>query len=111
MAQSLDPRVRGDAPGECEASLTRRTKSSACGSIGTMSAAAPKPSTVSCIGADMSIAGRVECAGELRVFGRIVGPLHAAGVLIGDSGAVEGDVIAQEVTSRGRISGTVRAAR
>jgi cytoskeletal protein CcmA (bactofilin family) len=77
----------------------------------TVDAAAPKPSTVSCIGADMSITGRVECAGEVRVFGRIVGPLRAAGVLIGDGGAIEGDVVAQEVTSRGRIAGTVRAAR
>jgi cytoskeletal protein CcmA (bactofilin family) len=99
-----DERVR-------QPSSTRRTKKSACGNIGAVNAAAPKPATISCIGADMSITGRVECAGQLRVFGRIVGPLRAAGVLIGDSGAVEGDVVAQEVTSRGRISGTVRAAR
>ena len=77
----------------------------------TVDAAAPKPSTVSCIGADMSVTGRVECAGQVRVLGRIVGPLRAAGVLIGDGGAVEGDVVAQEVTSRGRITGTVQAAR
>jgi cytoskeletal protein CcmA (bactofilin family) len=74
-------------------------------------AAAPKPPTVSCIGADMSVTGRVDCDGQVRVLGRIAGPLRAAGVVIGDHGAIDGDVIAQEVTSRGRITGTVRAAR
>jgi len=74
-------------------------------------AIAPSPATISCISSDMSITGRVECAGQVRVFGRVTGQLRAGGVLIGDGGAVQGAVVAQEVTIRGRFKGTVRAAR
>ena len=77
----------------------------------TVDAAAPRPATISCIGSDMSITGRVECTGQAREFGRITGQLRAGDVLIGDDGAIEGDVVAQEVTIRGRFKGTVRAAR
>jgi cytoskeletal protein CcmA (bactofilin family) len=77
----------------------------------TVDAVAARPTTISCIGSDMSITGRVECAGQAQVFGRITGQLRAGGVLIGDGGAVEGDVVAQAVTIRGRFKGTVRAAR
>src|SRR5262245_13352800 len=69
-------------------------------------------STASCIGSGMSIVGNVECNGPAQVFGRIDGEVHAASdLLIGEGAHIEGSVIAQEVTVRGSVKGTVRARR
>jgi len=67
--------------------------------------------TASCIGSGMSIVGNIECNGPAQVFGRIEGEVHASDLLIGDGAQIEGTVIAQEVTVRGSVKGTVRAAR
>ena len=53
----------------------------------------------SCIGADMSIVGNVDCKGPAQVFGRIEGELRASDLVVGDSATVDGSVIAQNVTS------------
>jgi len=76
-----------------------------------MSKPAPKPETVSSIGAGMSIVGQVVCTGQARIFGRVEGELRVSDLLLGDSAQVEGDVIAQEVTVRGHVKGTIRAVR
>jgi cytoskeletal protein CcmA (bactofilin family) len=76
-----------------------------------MSKPAPKPETVSSIGAGMSIVGQVVCTGQARIFGRVEGELRVSDLLLGESSQVEGDVIAQEVTVRGHVKGTIRAVR
>jgi cytoskeletal protein CcmA (bactofilin family) len=70
-----------------------------------------KAGTASCIGAGMSIVGKIECNGPAQVFGRIEGELRASELLISDGAQIEGSVIAQDLTVRGRIKGTVRAVR
>src|SRR5499427_7469229 len=65
----------------------------------------------SCIGAGMSIVGKIECNGPAQVFGRIEGELRASDLLVGDGAQVEGNVIAQDVTVCGRVKGTIRAVR
>jgi len=65
----------------------------------------------SCIGAGMSIVGKIECNGLAQVFGRIEGELRASDLLVGDSATIDGSVIAQNVTVCGRIKGTIRAVR
>jgi cytoskeletal protein CcmA (bactofilin family) len=65
----------------------------------------------SCIGAGMSIVGKIECNGPAQVFGRIEGELRASDLLVGDSATIDGSVIAQNVTVCGRIKGTIRAVR
>ena len=65
----------------------------------------------SCIGAGMSIVGKIECNGPAQVFGRIEGELHASDLLVGDGATIDGSVIAQNVTVCGRIKGTIRAVR
>jgi cytoskeletal protein CcmA (bactofilin family) len=65
----------------------------------------------SCIGAGMSIVGKIECNGPAQVFGRIEGELRASDLLVGDSATIDGNVIAQNVTVCGRIKGTIRAVR
>src|SRR2546423_10730526 len=44
----------------------------------------------SCIGAGMSIVGKIECNGPAQVFGRIEGELRASDLLGGDGAQVEG---------------------
>ena len=65
----------------------------------------------SCIGAGMSIVGKIECNGPAQVFGQIEGELRASDLLVGDSATIDGSVIAQNVTVCGRIKGTIRAVR
>ena len=65
----------------------------------------------SCIGAGMSIVGKIDCKGPAQVFGRIEGELCASDLLVGDGATIDGSVIAQNVTVCGRITGTIRAVR
>src|SRR5213075_1390864 len=51
----------------------------------------------SCIGADMSIVGKIECNGPAQVFGRIEGELCVSDLLVGDGATIDGGVIAQNV--------------
>jgi cytoskeletal protein CcmA (bactofilin family) len=79
-------------------------------------ASRPEPTTTksgqdSRIGSGMSIVGKVECKGPAQVFGRIEGELRASDLLIGDGAAIDGSVIAQNVTVCGHVKGTIRAAR
>ena len=79
-------------------------------------ASGPEPATRksgrdSCIGAGMSIVGKIECNGPAQVFGRIEGELRASDLLVGDGATIDGSVIAQNVTVCGRIKGTIRAVR
>jgi cytoskeletal protein CcmA (bactofilin family) len=88
---------------------------------------AAKPDTISSIGADMSIVGKILCDGPAQVFGRIEGELcgasitigrgarvagevRGANLLIGEGAQVEGNLFAREkVTILGRVKGTIRA--
>ena len=76
-------------------------------------AAVPQPVTepeeASSIGSDMSIVGTILATGAVEVFGRIKGELRGASLLIGEGGQIEGDACGQEVTVRGRLTGTIRA--
>jgi cytoskeletal protein CcmA (bactofilin family) len=65
----------------------------------------------SCIGAGMSIVGKIDCKGPAQVFGRIEGELCASDLLVGDGATIDGSVIAENVTVCGRIKGTIRAMR
>ena len=67
--------------------------------------------SISSIGADVTIVGKVSGAGTVKVFGRIEGELHAAIVLIADGAQLDGDIVAEDVTIGGRVKGTVRAHR
>jgi hypothetical protein len=70
-----------------------------------------KAGTVSCIGSDMSIVGKIDCNGPAQVFGRIEGEVRASDLLISDGAHIEGSVVAQNVTVCGRVKGTIRAVR
>ena len=73
--------------------------------------APPRPETVCSIGAGTSIVGNITCDGPAQFYGHIEGEVRGSDLLIGDGAEVVGNVIAQEVTVRGRVKGTIRAVR
>ena len=83
--------------------------------VGTQPEAAPAKSaksaqdTLSTFGKGMLIAGNVVCTGGLQIFGRVTGEIHAAKVIVGEGGKVEGKIRAQEVIVQGEFLGTVHA--
>ncbi len=70
-------------------------------------AAAPWP--VSHLGWGLTVTGWLECAGEVRIQGTVLGRIDADCVVIGLGGMVEGDIIAREVRVSGRLTGRIFA--
>ena len=66
---------------------------------------------MSIISAGMKITGDLECAGVVKIDGRIDGSVTGARqVLIGRGGVVQGNVIADEVVVGGLVDGAILAA-
>lgn len=85
---------------------------------GSNGAGGPVTDDLSIISSDMSIKGRCETRGQIRIEGRIVGNISASGVELAPSGDIEGDVVAKEGANHakafvigGTVSGAVRAGR
>ena len=62
---------------------------------------------VSTLGHGMSITGNIVCAGAVQIYGRVVGDIHAAQLVICEGARVEGKVIAQDTTIQGVFNGTI----
>jgi cytoskeletal protein CcmA (bactofilin family) len=71
----------------------------------------PRPDAVCSIGSGTSIVGNITCDGPAQFYGHIEGEVRGSELLIGEGAEVVGNVIAQEVTIRGRVKGTIRAMR
>jgi cytoskeletal protein CcmA (bactofilin family) len=69
------------------------------------------PETICSIGAGTSIVGNITCDGPAQFYGHIEGEVRGSELLIGEGANVVGNVVAQEVTIRGRVKGTIRAVR
>ncbi|MEZ5936673.1 MAG: polymer-forming cytoskeletal protein [Hyphomonadaceae bacterium] len=70
---------------------------------------APSRSGPSIISADVKMKGSMESQGELDINGHIEGDVRATALTVGDTGAVKGGVVAEQVVIRGTIEGTIRA--
>ena len=68
-----------------------------------------RKSIPSLIGADVLIKGRVTSSGEVTVDGRIEGDMCVSKLIIGEGGAVNGAIFAQEIVVRGSVQGDIRA--
>jgi len=73
--------------------------------------ATARAETICSIGSGTSIVGNITCDGPAQFYGHIEGEVRGSDLLIGEGAEVVGNVIAQEVTVRGRIKGTIRAVR
>jgi len=65
----------------------------------------------SIIGADIVIEGMITTSGDVQLDGRLDGNISGAGVAIGSSGRIYGDIVADDVIVRGHIKGRIRARR
>ncbi|MEM6410339.1 MAG: polymer-forming cytoskeletal protein [Pseudomonadota bacterium] len=63
----------------------------------------------SIISADMVIKGSVTSEGEMQIDGVIEGDVQGTSLTIGQTGSIQGEVIAQAVTVRGKVIGSIRA--
>jgi cytoskeletal protein CcmA (bactofilin family) len=56
----------------------------------------------------MLVTGNVVCAGAVQVFGRVVGDIHAAHLIIGEGAYVEGNVTALDAIVQGNFKGVIQ---
>jgi cytoskeletal protein CcmA (bactofilin family) len=69
----------------------------------------PKPSTApSILSGDIVINGTVTAEGEIQLDGQIEGDVRAGALIVGEKASVKGEVVAESVTIRGRVLGSVR---
>jgi cytoskeletal protein CcmA (bactofilin family) len=59
----------------------------------------------------VTVEGNVTTEADLQIDGRINGNVHCARLTVGASGQINGDIKANEVVVRGKVKGTIRAAR
>lgn len=71
------------------------------------SAAKAQPDIVTTLGPGMLVTGNVVCAGAVQVFGRVLGDIHAAHLIIGEGAYVEGNVTALDAIVQGTFKGTI----
>jgi cytoskeletal protein CcmA (bactofilin family) len=74
-----------------------------------MAAASKSPDVVSTLGQGMLITGNIVCAGSVQIFGRVVGDIHAAQLVICEGAKVEGKIVAPETVIKGTFNGTVHS--
>jgi cytoskeletal protein CcmA (bactofilin family) len=67
-----------------------------------------QPDIVTTFGPGMLVTGNVVCSGAVQVFGRVLGDIHAAHLIIGEGAYVEGNVMARDAIVQGTFKGTVR---
>lgn len=68
-----------------------------------------KPSTApSILSGDLVINGTVTAEGEIQLDGQIDGDVSAGALIVGEKASVKGEVVAESVTIRGRVLGSVR---
>ncbi len=69
--------------------------------------ASPASDAVPTFGRDLLITGDVVCAGAVNVFGRVVGDIHAASLMIEEGARVDGKVTVQDAIILGAFKGTL----
>lgn len=69
-----------------------------------------KPSGApSIIGSDVQIDGNLTSSSEVQLDGQVRGDIQCGALVMGESGAVQGNIRADEVTIRGQVDGDIRA--
>src|SRR3546814_2592393 len=65
--------------------------------------------SVNLISAGTVIEGEINCRGDLRVDGKVIGRINSkAKVVIGNTGEVEGDIVCQHADVFGKYNGNMR---
>jgi cytoskeletal protein CcmA (bactofilin family) len=61
------------------------------------------------VGADSRVHGELSSKGTIRIDGVLEGAIQADWVIVGESGAIQGEVDARGTTVAGQVEGTIRA--
>ena len=69
--------------------------------------AKPAQEAVSIFGHGIMITGNIVCSGDLQVFGRVNGEIHAAHVVVCEGAKVDGKITAQDVVIQGAFNGII----
>jgi len=70
---------------------------------------AARSAAPSILSADAVITGTLVSTGDMQIDGRVEGDVHSTSLVIGDKAEIHGEVIAEDVTVRGRVIGRIRA--
>jgi cytoskeletal protein CcmA (bactofilin family) len=62
----------------------------------------------SLISADVHIVGTLSAEGEMQIDGKVEGNVRAQRVVIGSSGIINGEIVAEEIVIRGEVNGPIR---
>jgi cytoskeletal protein CcmA (bactofilin family) len=62
----------------------------------------------SLISADVHIVGTLSAEGEMQIDGKVEGNVRAHRAVIGSSGVINGEVVAEEIVIRGEVNGPIR---
>ncbi|HLZ66426.1 MAG TPA: polymer-forming cytoskeletal protein [Aliidongia sp.] len=65
---------------------------------------------LSILAADFQITGSLRATGEIHIDGIVNGEVVAGAIMVGQSGTVIGDLVADRVTVAGTVHGTISAA-
>ncbi|HEY1612505.1 MAG TPA: polymer-forming cytoskeletal protein [Rhizomicrobium sp.] len=68
-----------------------------------------RTSAPSIISSDLVVNGTLTSTGDIQIDGRVEGDVHSVGLVIGEKALILGDVLAEDVTIRGRVNGGIRA--
>jgi cytoskeletal protein CcmA (bactofilin family) len=63
----------------------------------------------SIIASDLVVNGTLTSAGHVQIDGQVQGDVHCAGLVIGEKALINGDILSEDVTIRGRVQGNIRA--
>lgn len=67
--------------------------------------------TRSVIDAWLNITGNLQSEGEVQIDGQVVGDIRCAHLTVGKDAVITGNITAEEVVVRGKVTGTIRANR
>jgi cytoskeletal protein CcmA (bactofilin family) len=62
----------------------------------------------SLISADVHIVGTLSAEGEMQIDGKVEGNVRAHRAVVGSSGVINGEIVAEEIVIRGEVNGPIR---
>jgi cytoskeletal protein CcmA (bactofilin family) len=63
----------------------------------------------SIISADLTVTGTLVSSGDIQIDGVVDGDVRSVGLVIGEKAEIHGEILAEDLTVRGRVMGRIRA--
>jgi cytoskeletal protein CcmA (bactofilin family) len=70
---------------------------------------AVRASAPSIISADLVVKGTLVSTGDMQIDGNVEGDIRSVGLVIGEKAEIFGEIVAEDVVVRGRVTGRIRA--